>query len=412
MHSGSRYILSIGAGIGCLGLVYFLSLVAGLPFWLIVPIAIAAIYFLTKWINPKGIANDEGGSRFALYILIACVFILTNKAYYIATKYGPWDAWAIWNFHAAYLADGAHWKNMLLNKNGAHPDYPLALPSVIGFFNRLVQQTHNLLIPYAFHFLITLLIPILIYLETYRKSIFIAALCLLLFATNEFYIMQGTYHLADTLLAFFLLCTLVCMSYAEQDKRMLALSAAFLGLCMWTKNEGFIIASIFTLFHLKELFATGRLKYSLAGIAAPLLVWLLYKLAYAPPNDMVEGQSGHTMQLLLQPSRYKLIWDSFVNNLQYFRDVKYAVAIYILICAIRWRMPDKRMLMVLAILLAYMMVYVVSPHHLEWHLFTSQSRLMHQLMPAAMYIAALKFAGESVGPGFQARFFSTRQRPQ
>jgi hypothetical protein len=411
METGSRYILSIAGSLGAIGLAYFAGLVVGFPLWLIAPLVIAAVFFFCRWML-KGRQEEANESKFALGILIACIFILTNKAYYIASLNGPWDAWAIWNFHAAYLADGAHWKNMLLNTNSAHPDYPLALPSVIAFFNRLIQQQGNGLVAYAIHFLITLLIPVLIYTETYRKNIFVSGLCLLLFATNEFYIMQGTYQLADTMLAFFLLCALVCMRHTDDDKRVHAMAFAFIGLCMWTKNEGVIIAAVFGLFYIKEALSKKNITYTLAGLAIPVSIWAFHKLAYAPPNDMVEGQSANTVQLLLQPARYKLIWDSFVNNLTlYFRDVKYAVAIYILICSIRWKVPDKQLLLLLTILLAYMMVYVVSPHNLEWHLFTSQSRLMHQLMPAMMYVVAVKFSG-AVGQGFQIRSFSIPKRPR
>ncbi len=417
MQQGSRYILTIGAGIGCTGILYFVSLALHLPFIVTAPLVMAAIYILVRWMNPKQLiqgASEKPTSKFPIIILAVCLFLLTNKTYYIATQYGQWDAWAIWNLHASYLTSPQYWKNLLLNTSFAHPDYPLLLPAVIAFLNRLLLQTHNVLVSYSFHFLITLLIPVIIYLETFRKSIFIAGLTLLLFATNEFYIEQGVSQMADTLLAFFLLCALVAMSHHKQDKRMLLLSAAFLGLCMWTKNEGVIIALVFVLYHLKELFGTGRLRFALMGFAIPFATWLLFKLAYAPANDVVAGQGQETWQRLAQTERYKLIYDYFIKNIKlYFRDAKYGVAIYLLICTIRRRMPDKRLLMLLTILLAYMAIYVVSPRELEWHLFTSQLRLMHQLMPAIMYVLASRFAGSGdANAGFQARFVSMRQRLQ
>jgi hypothetical protein len=418
MQQGSRYILTIGAGIGCTGILYFLSLVLHLPFIATVPLVATTIYLLAKWMNPKQLvqgAIEKPVGKFPVILLAISMFLLTNKAYYIATQYGQWDAWAIWNLHATYLAHPQYWKNLFLNTSFAHPDYPLLLPAVIAFLNRLLLQTQNVLVSYGFHFLITLLIPVIIYLETFRKSIFIAGLTLILFATNEFYIEQGLAQMADTLLAFFLLCALVSIDHHKEDKHMLLLSAAFLGLCMWTKNEGLIIAVIFAAFHFKELFGTGRLRFSLIGFALPFTTWLLFKLSYAPTNDVVAGQGQETLQRLVQPQRYQLIYDYFVKNMhQYFRDAKYGVAIYLLICTIRRRMPDKRLLMLLTILLAYMAIYVVSPRELEWHLFTSQLRLMHQLMPAIMYVLASRFAGSGDGTnaGFQARFVSMRQRLQ
>lgn len=417
MQQGSRYILTIGAGIGCTGILYFLSLVLHLPFIVILPLIAAAIYMLVRWMNPKQLiqgASEKPTGKFPAIILAVCLFLLTNKTYYIATQYGQWDAWAIWNLHASYLTSPQYWKNLFLNTSFAHPDYPLVLPAVVAFLNRLLLQTQNVLVSYGFHFLITLLIPVIIYLETFRKSIFIAGLTVLLFATNEFYIEQGVSQMADTLLAFFLLCAMVCIAHHKEDKRMLLLSAAFLGLCMWTKNEGVIIAVIFAVYHFKDLFGAGRLRFALMGFALPFATWLLFKLAYAPANDVVAGQGQETLQRLAQTERYKLIYDYFVKNIKlYFRDAKYGVAIYLLICTIRRRMPDKRLLMLLTILLTYMAIYVVSPRELEWHLFTSQLRLMHQLMPAIMYVLASRFAGSGdTNAGFQARFVSMRQRLQ
>lgn len=195
---------------------------------------------------------------------------------------------------------------------------------------------------------------------------------------------------------------------------MLAMSAAFLGCCIWTKNEGVIIAIIFCLFHYKEFFGKYRLKYSLAGVALPLTVWLLFKLVYAPANDMVAAQGNSTWILLRDTTRYKLIYDSFIANLnEHFKGLKWVVIIYLLLCIAMRRVPDKKVLMLLCCMLTYLLVYVVSPNDLEWHLFTSLSRLMHQLMPLAIYIFATMLAGDTkTTSGFQTRFVSVRQRLQ
>jgi len=412
MEQGSKYILTIGAGAGCIGILYFLSLVVQLPFVATLLPVLVALYLLARWLNRSTLtpAEEKPAGKLAIAVLIAGIAILTNKACYIATLYGQWDAWGIWNLHAKYMATAPYWKNMFLLTTHSHPDYPPLLPGIIAFLNKALLQTQHLLVSYGFHFLITLLIPILIYLETYRKSLLVAGLALVLFATNEFYIAQGVGQLADTLLAFYLLCAMVAMQHHKEDKRMLVLSAAFLGLCILTKNEGVVIATIFIIYHFREMLGTGRLRYTLAGIALPVACWLLYKLAYAPANDMVAGQNGGTLQKLVQPERYKLIYTFFTDNLgKYFRDAKYGVVIYLLLCAIRRRLPDKKLLMLLTILAAYMMIYVVTPRELEWHLFTSQLRLMHQLMPGVMYVLAQRFAGGSTGQ-FQATFVSVRQR--
>ncbi|RYE23135.1 MAG: hypothetical protein EOP51_11470 [Sphingobacteriales bacterium] len=412
--TGLRYILSIAAGLGLIGCLYFLLLVAHVPFIASVMVIVTFLSLLLRWFNKPTLGEQPFEmSRFAFAILVAGVMVLTNKAFYTGEKHGVWDAWAIWNLDAKYLCDIHHWKNMLLNTQLAHADYPLALPSNIAFFSRLFTSSFSIVVAYALHFLITLSIPVLIYVDTYRRSMVLAGIALLLIATNDFYLMQGLYQLADTLLALFFLCALVCMQHHKDDTRMLVLTGAFLGFAMWTKNEGAILAAIFCLFYFKELFGQYRIKHTLAGFALPLLTWLLFKLVYAPANDMVAGQGQGTMAMIQDWSRYKLIWESFTTNLnQHFKLLKWVVLIYLVICAIRRRMPDKRLLMLLTCMLVYLLVYVVSPNNLEWHLFTSLSRLMHQLTPATLYVMLTILAGDGTKTSLQARFVSVRQRLQ
>jgi hypothetical protein len=120
------------------------------------------------------------------------------------------------------------------------------------------------------------------------------------------------------------------------------------------------------------------------------------------------------LELLKDKARYKLIYDSFTTNLnEHFNGLKWCVLIYLLLCIVLRRTPDKRILMILCCMLIYLLVYVVSPNNLEWHLFTSLSRLMHQLMPVTMYTLAMMLAGDTkTTTGFRARFVSVRQRLQ
>jgi hypothetical protein len=408
MMQTSRYILAIAAAAGCVGLLYFLSLILHIPFTVTAVSIAAAIFFLFRWLRKQPFEEEERISKFAFGILLVGLVVLTNKSYYIAERNGTWDAWAIWNLHAKYLACPDHWKNMFLNTRFAHPDYPLSLSSTIAFFSRLAGG-FNELISFGVHFLITLSIPTLIFLVLRKRSIIFSGLAMILIATNEFYITQGTYQLADTMLALFFLCAIISINHHEEDRRMLVLSAFFLGCCMWTKNEGVVLAFIFTLFHLPQFFTKGRLKYTAIGFALPLLIWLLFKLLYAPGNDLLDAQSRSTLVLLSDKSRYKLIYDYLKNNLQYFKDLQWGVSIYALLCVWRRQYPDKQIVMIFVCLLAYMMIYVVTPYALDWHLHTSQSRLMHQLMPALMYLLALKFSGNATSQ-FQARFVSVGQR--
>lgn len=414
MNSLSRNILLTGLSLGCVGIIQFLMITLHLPFIVIAVLSTAACILLARWLNKHRVQTDEEPKhkQFVTILFISCIVIFTNKAYYLSTKYGLWDAWYIWDLHARYFMDSNNWQQMLLNKEGAHPDYPIILPAILAFAKQLFFFVDGWVVNYATHFLITLLIPVIIFTETFKKSTFVSGLVLILFVTNEFYITQGLSQLADTLLALFFLFALISINNSKEDKRMVGISAAFLGLCMLTKNEGVIIAAIFTLFHVKTLFLKGNLKPFALGIAIPLLTWGLFKTVYAPTNDMVSGQNADTWNLILDTDRYKLIYNSFVTIFkEHFRDIRYGITFYLFILAIRGKWPDKQIVMVFVICVIYMLIYTVSPYDLEWHLFTSQSRLMHQLMPAMMYLLATKFSS-GINTNFQLASFSIPKRPQ
>ena len=40
--------------------------------------------------------------------------------------------------------------------------------------------------------------------------------------------------------------------------------------------------------------------------------------------------------------------------------------------------------------LAYLSIYVITPHDLQWHLITSLERLLHQLYPAFLLLSLMK----------------------
>jgi len=391
MRGASKYILFTGLCISLISVVYFFALVCGLPL-VVTTIAIAAAAILLFRYLP-GAQNDTNKKPYAIlaYIFLAAglYFIVANTNAHFK-KHGDWDAWAIWNNHAAFLRSPEHWRNMLANTT-SHPDYPLCLPATIAFFQRLAGP--QLLIPFLVSFVIMFWIPVIIYIEHYKKNIVIALAALLFFATNESYIIRGLSQYADTMLAFFFLAALVCMNYAEENKKYISLAAAFLGCCMWTKNEGIVLAVIFCLFYIDVLFAPRNIKYTLGGIALPFAALLTFKLAYAPANDMVAGQAKTKLSELLTLPRAKMIWDFFKVNLgKHFTYIKPAFCLYILACIMQRKWPERQMWLLICCMLAYFLIYMITPRDLEWQLATSQDRLMHQLMPAMMYVIVSKLA--------------------
>jgi len=402
MQKSSIYIYFLAASIGCISIIYFLSLLLHLPHILTTAAIILAEYFIFRWLNKLQCSDEEHTSpiRYAVFIYgIACLAYMATG---IAPKHGAWDAWAIWNLHAGYLAETQSWKNMFLNSVSAHADYPLALPSFLAFLHNLT--VNELLVNYSFHLLIAVSIPSIIYLQTYKRAWLLSAIAFILLCKDDFYITIATYQMADTLIAFFLLLAVIAVDNIETDKRYIIVCAAMLGCCLWTKNEGAVLAILFTMFFYKDLLLKGAYKYSLIGIAIPLTVYVIFKLGFAPQNDILESQNKTTLSLLTEPERYKMIYTAWKDSFNaHYYAIACMVALCILIMLIRRILPDKRILFILSACIAYSLVYLISPHDLEWHLKTSIDRLIHQLMPISVY-ASLMYLTNTTFFNFRARF--------
>jgi hypothetical protein len=396
MQSGSRYIIVAGIAAGFTSMLYFLSLVLHLPFFLVVPLVICFwVYFFTRQLRNYS-CRDTNETKYpasAYLILIAGMALSYCRSVPWAYKYGGWDAWCIWNLHARFLAGGvSSWKNLFLNSFPAHPDYPLLTPGVIAFFSRLAGGQSFVAIQFIFSFSITLLVPVLVYLECLKKNMVVAVAAYLLIAADSFYLKNGVSQYADTTLAFFFLGALICIRNPETPRNIM-LAAACLGCCMWTKNEGVVLAIIFTAFYWRTFFTKGNQGYFLKGLALPVTVFLVFK-AYAPHNDMVSGLKASTFKQLLMKDRYGLIYTHLAQQLKdNYLYAKISFFLYLLVCLLRRKWPGRQFFLVVTCLIAYMMIYVLSVNDLEWHLSTSQDRLLHQLMPAAMFVFAMEVAG-------------------
>jgi hypothetical protein len=403
MSESNKYILFVGISIGCLSSLYFLSLLLPVPFFITVSLAVISFVFLFKWIVPGSLpsaevpADNKWKSWTALLLVAVGVFCLSALAPAVGPKYGNWDAWAIWNLNAKYLADPVHWRKLFQNAAFGHPDYPVCLPATLAFFMRLTSSPANYMIPFAFDVLIALCIPILIFGELWRKNLAVAAVIWTLFVVENFYIIDSTMQYADVLLSFFFLCALVCINYADQNKKYLVLSVLFLGCCAWTKNEGAVLALLLLGFYAHRFFSKEHLRHTLITMLIPAFVIIVFKLICPTENDLLKESGTSTLGYILQKERYAAIFDFCADMLNkrliYTRP---AIVAYLIFCIAKRRLPGSKFLLVVTCVLAYFMVYVLTPKDLEWHLRTSSERLLLQLFPVLLYamgsdIADMKF---------------------
>jgi hypothetical protein len=393
MNKNILQILWLGTFISIISALYFLSLVFHIPFIATAILTlICGVLSYRYFIKNIPSVTEPGTDKRSMLILAAGVILLTVASAILVRKNGDIDSIANWNFIAKYLYQPEYWK-LLFAYSGidAHPDYPLAYPAAIAFFWRIFGDKE--IISLAITYIPTVCIPVMIYLAIYKKHLPIATCLLLIFATNSFYLNCGLNQYADTLLSFYLLgAMLSILSYKKTNEpAFLLLCAVMLGCCIWTKNEGLIIAGIFGLFYLRTFLAKQNLKYFVLGILPFLLILAFFKIAYAPSNDLVSLSDNTLLSMATEKMRYKMIAEylSIVFNNDFYL-LKLIVVAYLAYCVFTRRNLNKNIYMLLSIFGVYLLVYLFTPRDIRWHLATSLNRLILQLYPSFMLIIGLE----------------------
>lgn len=394
MQRAQHYIAWTTLAAAIISLLYFFCLAAGLSSIYATTFIILTGLTLTGVLAHKWRPENENVRHHLLSygILTLGLIALLVKTHALAEKYGGWDAWTMWNFHAKFLSNPTYWKMMFDNAGFGHPDYPLLLPSHNAFLSRIFGVKIET-VAYLFSLWITTIIPVMLFIQVSRKSIVAAAAALLILVFDEHYVKEGISMYADTTVTCFLLIAFVVLKNKYPDRIKVFTVAVALGCCAWTKNEGLLLACLFTTMHLRLLFGAGRYMHFAAGVALPLLALATFKLLYAPSNDMVSGLSSTTLMQLGDPERYKLILGSISENAtQHFGYLKIAFPMYVIACVWLRKWPDKTMWFVCCSMGAFVVVYLLSYVGLEWHLFTSMHRLMHQIVPLALFSIASRLS--------------------
>jgi hypothetical protein len=387
-----------------LSVIYLVGLTLAFPFWLIVLLVSIVVVSLLKWYRPALNLVPEKGrfDWFPAIVLAAILAIVIYKAYPLEEKYGIWDAWWFWDVRANFLSGQSTWRAAFSAEQYgtpftvpvAHSDYPPFLPLVIGSVWRALGM-QSAAIPFAFSMLSLLLIPASIFWALYPENKIIAIVMALFFTTQPHCILLACSQTADGLIALFTLLSGISWHYFRKtgNKQCIVLTGAMLGLSLWTKNEGMIITFLFVVFMLPSLLRSARWKYFLLGIAVPMMAFIVFKLCLAPPNDLYADQSGVPWDKIKDFSRYSqiltLTWDQIRL---YFPAIPYLAAAYLLLCLLKRSRPDRLMWMILACLAAYLAVFVITPHNLEWHVNSSVNRLIFQLIPSFIWLAGSELA--------------------
>lgn len=413
--------LGAGVGMGLTSVVFLLLDVAGAAS----PAAIFTIdvilatglgwhWFRMRRLNSARANSDVTAPRFRWTWLLALAFglvLLITWARLVqmvtALPAGDWDAWAMWNMRAKFLAGpGNAWRYAVspLLKD-SHPDYPLLLPAVVarvwkagGAMDTIVPVATALLF---FAALLALLVSVVALLRG-TASALLAGLVIL--STTSLLVWAPAQY-ADIPLAFYYLATIALIFLGESQTADGRWALLWAGLCAgfaaWTKNEGIAflicIVAVFIAFTFwqRRMGAVGRAGWLLAGAAPGALLTLWFKFFLSPAVDPLVTQGASGLERLHDFSRYGQIASGFFTNLLTLGSgVTHPwILLAILAVLLRWQIEERYKLPTLIatvclvlVFLSYCLAYLITPSSLEWQVQSSFDRLILQVWPSFLLV--------------------------
>ncbi|MBL7717452.1 MAG: hypothetical protein JNL72_01345 [Flavipsychrobacter sp.] len=397
MNKSTLHLIWLGLFISLLSIGNFFSLLLHIPIYLLAVLMAAAGVLSFRYIV-RHTRNETTGtiSRPAFYVLGGGIALLTAACVLLVRKHGDTDAVGNWNFASKFLADPAHWRQLLWYGGAdAHPDYPMGYYGATSFFWRLLGN-ETLMAPLGISLFATVAIPVMIFLEVSKRHLGVATLLLLLLVVHPYYLNCGLNQYADTLLSFYILSAILCINQFRQsgNRVWLLLCSASLGAALWVKNEGIFTCALFGLFYFKTFLSKNHLRYTIGGALPFVLALGVFRLGFAPANDIAAvyetgGNTGIT-SLITDKERYKLIVSFMKGSFDnIFSMLKLLTMVYLGYSILVQKNLSRNFYLLAGIFACYLFVYLITPRNLQWHLATSFDRLVVQLYPSALLVIGL-----------------------
>jgi len=406
-----KIFLGTGLGLGISSCLYFLRLLLfpGQGGYLLIQFLFLALVLIALFLN-KRISFDSSLHSFHLTrtgILLGLfvVFVGAIGLYFLViharlAPHGDYDAQAIWNLRARFIyRSGNGWENAfspLINRN-FHMDYPLLIPlSVVGGWNTLGGEVLRVPTALSILFLFGMAGTVFSFIA-YVRSASQATMAVLLLLATPGLLLFSTFQTADIPLAYFFLAaaSLLVIGRRENNRGLVLLAGLMAGFSAWTKNEGIpfviliMLCSIFV-FGIRQ--ARTNLLSLLAGMALPILVIILFKTLISVNNDLFADNGLREIILkLFTPSRYIQILTYLMSELIHLGN--WPISILVVLSVYGWIMGIRKLsssaekvllILVFSQFVVYMLIYLITPHDLEWHMHYSMSRLLMHLFPMAL----------------------------
>lgn len=358
-------------------------------------VMLLALYWINAhYINASVLQKASGMQVVKAPVLLAGfgILIITILFTGVSVRWGRWDAWAIWNMHAKFLTYPQHFDNLFTGKiSWTAADYPLMLSGFIAMWWKAIGNADPIT-PSVVAYITALAVPLTVFAGLIEKrKLALPFLLLLLFAFDDDYMRQAASQYADNLLSLFYLLPFVLLHQTakpDKAKYIIILIGFFAAASAWIKNEGILFYLVFLFFFIIQNHnSVNRIKYFFAGSFLPLSMLLFFKCLYAPSNDIIGAQSWQAFQQLANADRYILTLKYFAGRLY---NQKFLAVLLLLLTVLlnRAYFAGFASWVLGLVLLGYFFIYILTPHPLEWQLYTSCSRLLTQLSPAVIYTMA------------------------
>ncbi|HQZ39239.1 MAG TPA: hypothetical protein PLH72_09380 [Vicinamibacterales bacterium] len=431
LSAGTRLAAALGIGLGMGSTLLFLWRLGGgstATFAVVDPalwvVAILAALALASASTIADTDQPRRGTRHPWRVLllilglslagVAGAIVWTRSA---GMPYGDWDAWAIWNLHARFLADPSLlWLNAFApDLAWSHPDYPLLLPGAVArawVFDPQAGATVPFSIAAAL-LLATMLVMVSTLHEHRGASGALLALSLLLAPQ---FVQIAASQCADLPLGFFTVLAVALLGATHPSAATLGLAGVAMGMAAWTKNEGLVVAVLLPCLYVWRVYR--RVGFSAAhqtatdivvGLYPMLVVLALFKIFVAPENDLVSGMlRPGVLNYWSDPVRVSFVArEMLTEGLAWGGWPVMGPVLLIPIVALVRTGPTQRVsdaatsaaALLVAQLAIFFVIYVMTPHSVAWHLQTSWHRLIAQMWPTAVWWACVRRSPALEGRG-------------
>lgn len=361
-----------------------------------------------------GIKQFQKFPTFLLIVILSALLLFTKEFFATQLRWGEWDAWGIWSQHAIFLSNDMYFANLFNNEiSWTHPDYPLMLPAIIAMAWKSIGSISPE-VPALFSYAIAVSMLLLILSSFFEKRFTVSGMFVFLVLSGTLVLFPFVNaQVADTILAAFILVPVVLMHHLSDKKsnNQIILIGFFAASCGWVKNEGLVFFALFAFFFFIKYFKQKKyIKFFMIGTAFPLLVLMLFKIGYAPSVDLLEDNKNIT-EKLLDINRYGEVWE--FGSTYFIENGMCLIYLLAIMLVLNYKYYfSYSFLLAAGLFSAYILIYIITPHNLFWHLSTSFSRLLHQLVPLLIYSTFFYIATYNVAGFWNVLFRKVLKKKQ